>query len=266
MTIFDEDGSRRSNLETLPDYVEYLAYGDEETKAGKKHYQCFLYTKKMRSSGFSDWVGKAWRMPMRGTFKQNEKYCSKQGQLKEFGERPEQGARKDLLNVKRKLEEKVCDVLEVAEDEEYFGTIAKHSRFMKEYANSYHGRRAPKNELPEVTFIMGAPGSGKTRSIREVEEDLYDCPAEDNYKWKDGYNLHEAVLYDNVEPGMFNRARILKEMDRYKIQVKVSGGFVWWKPKRIYITSTFTMDEIAATFANPKEFTRRISVYKWINS
>lgn len=263
MTIFDEDGSRRDNLETLPDFVLYLAYGDEVTKEGKKHYQCFVYTEKVRFSKFEGWIGKSFREPMKGTFKENQAYCSKQGVLKEFGERPEQGARKDLLTLKRKIEEKSgVDVLELAEDEELFGTVAKHHKFMGAYNNHFHGRRAPNNEEVHVTYICGPPGCGKTRFVREFEPDVYDCPPDDNFKWKDGYQLHEAVLYDNIDYDSFSPGRILKELDRYKIQVPVKGGFVWWKPKRVYITSVLTPDLISEKFANKREFTRRITVYK----
>lgn len=262
MTIFDSDGSRRQNLETLPDWVDYLAYGDEVTKDGKKHYQCFVYTHKTRWSKFKEWIGDSYRAPMKGTFKNNEDYCSKQGKLKEFGERPDQGARKDLLTCKRKLEEIKKDTLEHAEDEELFGTICKHHKFMNAYNNHYHGKRAPNNAPVHVTYICGPPGCGKTRYVRDLEPDVYDCPPDDNFKWKDGYMLHEAVLYDNVGVDSFSPGRILKELDRYKIQCPVKGGFVWWKPLRVYITSVHTPDKIAEKFDHKNEFIRRISVYK----
>jgi len=263
MTIFDEDGSRRNNLETLPDFVTYLAYGDELTKDGRKHYQCFAYTKKpVRWTQLKSWIP-GYVTPMRGTFKDNEKYCSKQGQLKEFGDRPEQGKRNELLGGKRKIEEsRGQSIYDIAEDEEYFPVMAKNSRFMQAYANNYHGKRLPNNEAVQVTFVHGVPGSGKTRWVREVEPNVYDVPADDGYKWKDGYTLQDAVLFDNLSPQTFSPARLLKELDRYKIQVPYKGGFTWWKPKRIYITSAFTASEIAESFAIPQEFLRRITVYK----
>lgn len=263
MTIFDSDGSRRENLETFPDWVQYLAYGDEVTKEGKKHYQCFVYTTKCRWSKFDEWIGKAYRAPMRGTFKDNEQYCSKQGQLKEFGFRPDQGRRTDLVNCKRKLEEsRGKSIYDVAEEEEFFPTIAKNSRFMQSYMDHYHGKRTTASDFVEVTYVHGPPGCGKTRYVRETEPDVYDCPADDAYKWKDNYHLQDAVLYDNLAPQTFSPTRLLKELDRYKIQVPVKGGFTTWKPKRIYITSVYAAHELAQSFAVPQEFLRRITVYK----
>lgn len=263
MTIFDADGSRREMLETLPEFVEYLAYGDEVTKEGKKHYQCFVYTKKVRWSQFKVWIGDAYRVPMKGTFKDNIEYCSKQSTLKEFGERPDQGRRTDLLRTKAKLEEAPREnIYDIAEDPEYFVPIAQHSRFMQAYHNNYHGRRLPNYAPVEVTYVYGPPGSGKTRYVRELEENVYDVSMEDGYKWKDNYCGHEAVLYDNLAPKNFSPTRLLKEIDVYKTQVPAKGSYVWWKPKRIYITSVHPADEISLSFSVPEEFTRRITVYK----
>lgn len=263
MTIFDQDGSRRQNLETLPMYVKYLAYGDEVTKEGKKHYQCFVYTDKIRWSQFASWIGKSYRAPMRGTFKDNEEYCSKQSALKEFGERPDQGRRTDLLNAKAKLEE--CpgqNIYDIAEDPEFFMTIARHSRFMEGYHNNFHGKRLSNNSPVEVTYVYGPPGSHKTRYVRELEPDVYDVPPHDGYKWKDNYRGNEAVLYDNIAPKNFSPTMLLKEIDRYKIQVAAKGRYIWWKPKRVYITSVHEANEIAQCFSHPNEFLRRITVFK----
>jgi hypothetical protein len=165
--------------------------------------------------------------------------------------------------MKRKLEERNdVNVYDIAEDEEYFPVIAKHSRFAAAYMNNYHGKRLDDTSPVHVTFVHGQAGSGKSRWVREQEKNLYDCPADDLYKWKDGYNNHEAVLYDNVTPENFSPTRLLKELDRYKIQVPVKGSFVWWKPKRIYITSVHSIEALASKCSESAELIRRISVYK----
>jgi len=264
MTIFDEDGSRRKKLETIPGFVRYMAYGDETTKRGRKHYQCFVYTDKpIRWTQFESWIGKSYRAPMRGTFTQNEAYCSKQGKLKEFGDPPEQGQRKDLLQTKRKLEESPGqNIYDVAEDEDYFGCIAKHSRFMAAYHSNYHGKRAPNYAPVEVIYCHGPPGSGKTRWVRQQDPNVYVVPVSDAYKWKDGYNLHAGVLFDNIAPQNFSPTNMLIEIDCYKVPVPYKGGFVPWKPKTVYLTSIFPATEIAQSFGDAREFLRRITVYK----
>ena len=124
----------------------------------------------------------------------------------------------------------------------------------------------PKDFAPDVIYIWGPPGVGKTRYVRDNEPNLYDCPADDKYKWKDGYLGHEAVLYDNLTVAI-NPVALLKEIDRYPIQVPYKGGFLKWRPRRIYLTSVYHPDDLARIggFSDPREFTRRITTVKYIS-
>ena len=93
-------------------------------------------------------------------------------------------------------------------------------------------------------------------------------PDDDFYKWKDGYAGQEAVLYDNMSPTNIKPTRLLKEIDRYFIQVPIKGGFIGWRPRRIYITTTYHPDHMAAEggFSLPAEFTRRLTHVKDLGS
>ena len=100
-------------------------------------------------------------------------------------------------------------------------------------------RKVEEDFAPEVYWIQGPPGSGKTRYVHEKEPVLYDSPVDDSYKWKDGYSGEDAVLYDNMSVENFKSpSPMLKEIDRYFIQVPIKGGFIGWRPKRIYNDST----------------------------
>jgi hypothetical protein len=114
---------------------------------------------------------------------------------------------------------------------------------------------------PEVIYIYGPPGSGKTRYVRDLEPNIYDCPEDDQYKWKDGYSGEDAVLYDNIRTDNIKPTRLLKEIDRYFIQVPIKGGYIGWRPKRIYITSIHPLIVFAneSGFSDPREFTRRVT-------
>ena len=122
----------------------------------------------------------------------------------------------------------------------------------------------PDDFAPEVTYVWGKPGAGKTRYVRELEKDIYVVPRGDKYKWKDGYMGHDAVLYDNIEPDKID-TDLLMEIDRYSIQVPVKGGFVDWRPRRIYLTSIHPPEVLAERFSDPLEFTRRITDVKYIS-
>jgi hypothetical protein len=123
-------------------------------------------------------------------------------------------------------------------------------------------RKVEEDFAPEVYWIHGPPGSGKTRYVHEKEPVLYDCPVDDSYKWKDGYSGEDAVLCDNMSVENFKSpSPMLKEIDRDFIQVPIKGGFIGWRPKRIYITSVHTLEFFATTvgFSDPNELFRRVT-------
>lgn len=79
-----------SEFTSLPDKIQYLAYGHETCPStGKPHLQMWAYAS--NSMRFSQWK-KIFPgdhiEPMNGSFAQNDAYCSKEGKLVEFGIRP----------------------------------------------------------------------------------------------------------------------------------------------------------------------------------
>lgn len=60
--------------------------------------------------------------------------------------------------------------------------------------------------------------------------------------WFDGYEGQENVLFDDFHGGVFKLPYLLKLLDRYPMRVPVKGGFVQWKPRRIFITSNIDPD------------------------
>jgi hypothetical protein len=206
---------------------------------------------------------------MRGSFAQNDRYCSKQSSLIEFGERPlHNGQRRDLNDlcvIVKQAAEAGQDLSEVVTEE---GNAATFVQFNSGVTKLYNMaitaklRRIDKNFAPDVYYVYGAPGTGKTRWVREQEPEVYDCPSADGYKWKCGYAGHEAVVYDNVTPeNLTHPESMLKEIDRYFIQVPIKGGYVGWRPRRIYITSVFKPCQLAnlGKFTVEKEFLRRLT-------
>ena len=94
-----------------------------------------------------------------------------------------------------------------------------------------------RNEPMYVEVIIGTPGSGKTRSVYDKEPEVYTVPIQQsNSVWFDGYQGQEAVLFDDFYGGI-KYSNMLQLLDRYPIQVPIKGGYVNWRPKRIYITS-----------------------------
>lgn len=256
---------------SLPDKLDYIAFAQETCPTtGRTHYQTWAYSKKaMRLTGWKKVFPKDHIEMMRGTFAQNDAYCSKQNTLTSFGEKPMENGKK------RSLESLVNQVTEgaeigkplheiVMESDQQTTFVQYHNGISKLHAMAvnYKLARVDKDFAPEVIYVHGEPGSGKSRWVREQDPDVYDIPQDDSYKWKDGYSGQDAVVYENMSVGnVKSPERLLKEIDRYFIQVPIKGGFTGWRPKRIYITSIYQLEHFAEQvgFSKPSEFTRRIT-------
>lgn len=271
LTIFGKDGARPADITQLPVKLQYLAYGHEVCPdTNRPHMQAWAYaTTPQRLSGWKKMFPGAHIEPMRGNFAENDAYCSKAATLVELGERPMESGKKRTL---RDLCEEVTagastgvPLSTIIMDSEHKDTFVQYNSGIKTlhtYAVTEKLRKVDKTFAPEVIYVYGPPGTGKTRYVHDLDENVYDCPSEDGYKWKDGYAGQDTVLYDNVSPvTMLCPCRFLKEIDRYFIQVPVKGGYIGWRPKRIIITSVLHPDHFATQtkFTLAAEFLRRIT-------
>jgi len=95
-----------------------------------------------------------------------------------------------------------------------------------------------------VTLCYGRPGTGKTRSIYDQWEDspqFYRIPScRSGGIWMSGYDFHEKVLLDEFAGASSHMRldRLLEITDRYPLRLETKGGFVWFHPKELAITTT----------------------------
>ena len=89
--------------------LQFVAYGEEECPTtGRKHHQAFIYFHNQKSDEKKKLckIGKMFGKiqcnveAMRGSFKQNVAYCSKESELIKIGDEPKQGERGDINEVK----------------------------------------------------------------------------------------------------------------------------------------------------------------------
>lgn len=262
LVCFTEYDIERDMAE-LASHFQYLAYGEEVCPTtGRQHFQGFAYTAKaQRWSWYKKIFGKSHFEKCVGTLEDNEKYCSKEGTFIKYGTKPMGNGNKRSLAVFCEKLRDGADLEEcICEDPV---TACMYNNGLKAVALAFTNKRMkearPDRVRPEVIYIYGPSGTGKSDYARIRYPGLYDVSDADHYKWKDGYNGEETVLYDNIDKTNFNRTALLREIDKYAIRCPIKGGFVNWRPRRIFITSVFSPEELAEQFNEPKEFLRRIT-------
>lgn len=258
------------DITELPVLLQFLAFGKETCPTtGRGHLQAFAYAKNsMRLTQWKTIYPTAHIEEMRGSFKDNEAYCSKEGQYTKMGKEP-------MISGHKRILAQICDSLvenprlpeQLAfEEPEARATVVQYTNGLYKLAQYSYGQTIKGDYTPpEVIYVWGPPGAGKTW-IPRTDFDIYDVPAGSNYKWKTNYFGQPTVLYDNVTSDTINPTRFLKEIDRYPIQVETKGAFAWWKPRKIYITSVQSPDQFATAFEHPQEIHRRITSVQYIST
>lgn len=218
----------------------YLIYGHEVApSSGTPHLQGFVsLSERLRLQPIRQLISeRAWFAPAKGTAEQARDYCAKDEQFEEFGVLPlKKGTRTDLDRVHQMIldGEKMEGIVS-----EEFGTYVKYHRGIEKAYNFLKKRKRSYAE-PEVIIHWGDTGTGKTRKVYdETFPDLpYRVPMSNGTQWYNGYDQDEVVVFDEFTPADMPITALLQMLDGYPgLQVPTKGGFCYWEPQKIYITS-----------------------------
>ena len=230
--------------------VQYLVFGREEGEEGTKHLQGYISFTKRKSfaSAKRSISDRAHVERTLGKPNQAADYCKKDADFEEYGTLPGgQGNRSDLAECVKAIKAGKS-IRELAD--EFPGTIIRYGNGIQRLRVLH---RIERTGPPEIWTLWGKTGTGKTRRVWEFADidSLWVHPGD---RWFDGYDGHLAVLFDDFDGSWFKLSYLLRLLDRYPMTVPIKGGFTYWVPRTIYITSNLPPKE---WYKNAEEEHRR---------
>lgn len=100
-------------------------------------------------------------------------------------------------------------------------------------------------EPPKVFWFYGPTGCGKSRRVHDFAMDkhlsMWSAPGGGS-AWFDGFWGQDIALFDDFRPDDIKFHQLLRITDRYPLQLPVKGGFTWWTPKWIFITTPHSIE------------------------
>lgn len=232
----------------LPDGVKRITFQLEKGENGTPHLQGYCeFTKVLSKTAMKTLLGTD-RLHLEkrvGTVDQAVRYCQKkETQLSApvtVGDFTDAKTVKvaskmtyDLVYLLFKQGKRLYDIQEMAP-----GWYFKNKKVIFDMYNSV--KQATKKFAPKIVIVIsGKTGVGKTRffydNYNSSDSFILTKPSANNNLWLDGYMDQKYVCIDEFY-GWIPLNTMLNMLDGYGMQLENKGGFCWWTPEIIYITS-----------------------------
>jgi len=231
-------------LPLMNEKAKYIIIGREVCPTtNRPHDQGFIYYNNQRAStkAVAKELGKCHVEMCKGTLEQNCNYCSKDSNVREFGTKPDQGARSDLKCVLNELQigSTSVDDLVISDPLLYH----QYGRTL-ERAEDIFLRKKFRTRMTECDWIVGPTGTGKSHKAFENfnPETHYVYPNDNG--WWDGYKGHPIVIINEFR-GQIQYAELLDLIDKWPKTVKRRNREpVPFLAEKIIITSSLRPEEI----------------------
>lgn len=171
----------------------------------------------------------------RSNLETNIKYCQKEGDYDEWGEKPAQGARGDLKLLVEQVFEGATTV-----DEIVIQQPQMHYQYGRtlEAAEDIRLKQVSRDGfMPECFWVDGPSGSGKSHFAMADQEDMYIVPLFDNGWWDNYTGQNRVVFNDFRASSSFPFSFLLQLMDVWPVSVRRRGKAPMpFVSKEIYFT------------------------------
>lgn len=234
----------------------YVAVGRETCPStGKLHDQGWVYFEGQRGSikGVAKQLGNCHVEMCRGNIDQNDDYCSKDGQLREFGVKPKQGERKDLNAVKDDIMcgKRTVDEITV-EDPMMYHQYGRTLQKLEDIAL----RKRYRTEMTKGVWYWGKTGVGKSHKAFEGFDPQTHYVYKNDGGWWDGYTGQHTVIINEFRGGIAY-AELLDLVDKWPKEVRRRGREpAPFLAQKLIVTSSLPPEEVYHNLAENDELTQ----------
>ena len=256
-TLNNPTNSDTGPLEALIEACTYVIYGKEVGASGTPHYQGFCrFPHPVRLARATRLLPRAHFEFRRGTVEQAIEYCEKDGDFRQFGERPERRVKKSK-NVWH-------ECIEAAKRGDIEFIEREHPGMYVRYFGRWQSLRVRdigvlRGDGPFHEWWYGPTGTGKSRALWELYPDHHPKALS---KWWCGYTNQEVVAIEEFSPRYEMLGSHLKVWaDRYPFNGEVKGGTLYKiRPKKLIVLSNYTIRECFGRDEDCKPLLRRFKV------
>lgn len=246
--------------------ARYAIVGKERGAGGTPHLQCFVMfsnAKTLRAAirKIQQPFPGAHVEIAEGTPDQNIEYCSKDGDIQEWGERPrprgQAGGDGNQERWRLAVEAARGGMWESIPPDMLVRFIS-NLRTLRQM--SLETRVMDTLPILDNHWIWGRTGTGKSRAARAIFSDAY---LKMKNKWWNGYEHQETIIIDDIDPSHeLKFGAMLKEWaDHYAFQSETKGGTMVIRPKRVVVTSQYPPEGIFKDGETVAALRRRFNVH-----
>lgn len=244
--------------------IQFLAFGRELCpKTKKPHNQVFLYFYNPRSFSKINLgkIGKFWGEThcfvdvIRGSFAQNEAYCSKEGKYTKLGDEPEQGSRGDIKENCSLILSGVSTPNDLAVKDPVNFNMYKNT-----YNNIYNQylRKQFRTEQTRGVWYWGSTGVGKSHlAFKDFSPDTH-YVKDLNVNWWDNYEQQKIVVLNEFR-GQIKYGELLDLLDKWPKSVPIRNNpSIPFTSEKIIITSCKPPEEIYSNICDDYEMINQL--------